>query len=300
MPGRVDDRDADRAASPERGWTKATYPSGSAMLIPVGTMARSPGSSVTSTVVVMSAPASPGCAYDGRSDVWVDPRIKTSRPHGADLLGRRRPPYRRLLGRLDPAWQAFATMTSPGRPTPRRLHAPSSWWLLGAGFVVAVWWAFFVATPAWATVVATIVAAAIVVGGLASVRQAQVSWSTPADVVAGRSRHLPRQFVGAVEAARRRGRTAAARGRGRRPGVPRDPAYIKGAVKVEVADAATRRRTGSSPRGIPSLRAARASLQLAPGSRRARGGFVATSKSASPRRRPTSTKQRRARQEPGS
>ena len=62
-----------RAASPDRGCTSATYPSGSASAMPVGTIARSPGASVTSTVVTRSAPASPGWAYDGQREVGVEP-----------------------------------------------------------------------------------------------------------------------------------------------------------------------------------------------------------------------------------
>src|SRR5918994_3796470 len=54
-----------RAASPERGCTKAAYPSGSASASPVGSTARSPGASSASTAVTTSAPASPGSAYAG-------------------------------------------------------------------------------------------------------------------------------------------------------------------------------------------------------------------------------------------
>src|SRR5665647_790077 len=54
-----------RAASPDRGWMKAAYPSGNAMLTPVGTVTRPNGGSSTSTAVTRSAPASPGCAYPG-------------------------------------------------------------------------------------------------------------------------------------------------------------------------------------------------------------------------------------------
>ena len=43
MPGVLTIDSPCRAASPERGWTRATYPSGSASAIPVGTIARSPG-----------------------------------------------------------------------------------------------------------------------------------------------------------------------------------------------------------------------------------------------------------------
>src|SRR5665647_2936423 len=44
---------------------KAAYPSGNAMLTPVGTVTRPNGGSSTSTAVTRSAPASPGCAYPG-------------------------------------------------------------------------------------------------------------------------------------------------------------------------------------------------------------------------------------------
>src|ERR1039458_3547331 len=53
------------AASPERGCTNAAYPSGSAMATPVGTTARSPGPSSTSTAATRSMPASPGCDRAG-------------------------------------------------------------------------------------------------------------------------------------------------------------------------------------------------------------------------------------------
>src|SRR3712207_1000251 len=65
VPGVLTIERPHRAASPERGCTSATYPSGSASAIPVGTSARSPGARCTSTVVQRSAPASPGCAYAG-------------------------------------------------------------------------------------------------------------------------------------------------------------------------------------------------------------------------------------------
>ena len=43
------------------------------------------------------------------------------------------------------------------------LHVPVSWWLIGLGLVVAVWWAFFVATP-WFVAIAAAVLAALIVG----------------------------------------------------------------------------------------------------------------------------------------
>src|SRR5687768_1109109 len=67
-----------RVARPLRGWTKAAYPSGSAIARPVPTIARSPGPSVTSLVVTTSAPASPGCAYDGSGTPGSSRRTITS------------------------------------------------------------------------------------------------------------------------------------------------------------------------------------------------------------------------------
>src|SRR6478736_6131968 len=68
-----------RAASPERGCTKATYPTGRAIATPVGTIARSPGARLTSTVVSRSAPASPGWAYDGSGRSGSRRRTRISR-----------------------------------------------------------------------------------------------------------------------------------------------------------------------------------------------------------------------------
>src|SRR3954452_2759406 len=69
-----------RAARPERGWTRATYPSGRARAIPVGTSARSPGASTRSTVDIRSAPASPGRAYDGSGSPRSSRTTATGRP----------------------------------------------------------------------------------------------------------------------------------------------------------------------------------------------------------------------------
>lgn len=52
------------------GCTKAAYPSGSAIAIPVRTSRRSPGASVTDSAAYRSAPASPGC--DRASGFWIE------------------------------------------------------------------------------------------------------------------------------------------------------------------------------------------------------------------------------------
>lgn len=43
-----------------------------------------------------------------------------------------------------------------------RLLVPVRWWAYGALFVLAVWWAFYVATPAWVSVLGAVVAAMLV------------------------------------------------------------------------------------------------------------------------------------------
>ena len=52
----------ERAASPERGVMRPTWPAGIATLTPVPTRRRSPGASTQASVMVRSAPASPGRA----------------------------------------------------------------------------------------------------------------------------------------------------------------------------------------------------------------------------------------------
>jgi hypothetical protein len=103
-------------------------------------------------------------------------------------------------------------------------------------FVVSVGWAFWVATPVTATVVAVVVTAAIVTWWLAGLGRVRVEVDDVA-LYAGRA-VLPRDVVGSVdvldhEATRRvLGPDADARAfLVTRP-------YVRGAVKVEVADAA--------------------------------------------------------------
>lgn len=116
-----------------------------------------------------------------------------------------------------------------------RLAVPASWWLLGAGFTLAVGWAFFVATPLAATVVATAVTGVLVALGL--VRYGGIVVAVDQDgLTAGRA-HLPWPCVGAATpldpAATRAvlGREADARA------YLMTRAYCRSAVKVMVEDA---------------------------------------------------------------
>ena len=65
------------------------------------------------------------------------------------------------------------------------LWAPLSWWCMAAGAVVAVWWCFFVATPAWWAWTAAAVAGAAVFGGLLHYSRTPVA-SGPGGLRAGR------------------------------------------------------------------------------------------------------------------
>lgn len=111
---------------------------------------------------------------------------------------------------------------------------PVTWWLLGTGLALSVWWILFVATP---TVVA-------VIGGSATLAAVVVLLSRygAVEVVAderglsvGRA-HLPWAHVGAVKALDEDGRRRAT-------GVEADArayvvlrAYCRGAVRVTVVD----------------------------------------------------------------
>lgn len=125
-------------------------------------------------------------------------------------------------------------MTTPEAAYRETLRASWSWWLLGGGFVVAVWWAFFVSTPAWATWLATGVAAVIVGAGLATYGGKLIV--VDGETLRVGAAHLPRQFVGDVEAVEGEGVR-------RLIGVDADAtayvvyrAYISGAIKVQVVD----------------------------------------------------------------
>lgn len=116
------------------------------------------------------------------------------------------------------------------------LRAPLSWWLLGAGFAAMVWWACFVATPAWVAWLAGAGSLALVAAALWAYGRASVC-AADDGLYAGRA-HLPWRYVGDVaslDAATTR----------RLLGVDADArahllvrSYCRRAVRIEVADAA--------------------------------------------------------------
>src|SRR5690606_12290216 len=68
-----------RSAKPERGRTWPSYPGGISRAIPVGTSARCPGSSRTSTSARRSSPALPSVAWAGRGSGSPRPPTRTTR-----------------------------------------------------------------------------------------------------------------------------------------------------------------------------------------------------------------------------
>jgi hypothetical protein len=115
-----------------------------------------------------------------------------------------------------------------------RLTVPVTWWLLGALFVVAVWWAFFVATPLVVSVIAAVATLGLVGWGLARYGSVLVT-TGPAGLRVGRAT-LPWASIGAAEPLNH----AATR---RILGVEADAraflvvrAYCPGSVKVVVDD----------------------------------------------------------------
>lgn len=89
-------------------------------------------------------------------------------------------------------------MDGIGDPYDETLKVPASWWLLGSGFALAVFWAFFVATPLLVSAVAGAAAGALVFVGLSSYGAARVA-TDPDGFSAGRAL-LPYRHVGAVQA----------------------------------------------------------------------------------------------------
>ncbi len=127
-------------------------------------------------------------------------------------------------------------MPEPTEPYTETLTVPASWWLMGAGLALAVFWAFLVATPLLVAVVAGLLAAGLVTVGLRRYGAARVA-TDPDGFCAGRAL-LPYRHVGRVE------ELDAATTR-RVLGVEADAraylllrAYCKGSVKVTVADPA--------------------------------------------------------------
>jgi Protein of unknown function (DUF3093) len=88
-------------------------------------------------------------------------------------------------------------VSSTGPSYEERLHAPVSWWVVGAGFVATVWWIFVLATPQWVAGLAAGVALAAVaalLGGYGSARLAVRG----GELRAGRA-HIPLVLCGPVE-----------------------------------------------------------------------------------------------------
>jgi hypothetical protein len=143
-------------------------------------------------------------------------------------------------------WQA-GDVPDAAKPYAETLDVPVSWWLMGGGLALAVFWAFFVATPLLVAAVAGVVAGGLVVGGLRRYGAARVA-TDPDGFSAGRAL-LPYRYVGEVEALD----TDATR---RLLGVDADArayllvrTYCRGAVKVMVAD-----RTDPAPYWLVSTR----------------------------------------------
>src|SRR3954447_3829032 len=139
-----------RWARPDRGCTRATYPSGRASAMPVGTRRRSPGCSVTSSRAWRSAPASPGCAYPGtgssgssrtmligtlRSLTGSDPTC------GSNHAGCQALPM--------PTADGIAPGAAPGATYRERLNVPLRWWVQATMFLATLWLALVVALPGW-------------------------------------------------------------------------------------------------------------------------------------------------------
>jgi hypothetical protein len=78
-----------------------------------------------------------------------------------------------------------------------RLAAPVAWWLVGAGFVVTVWWIFVLATPQWLAWLTAAVALALVVGLVGHYGSARLAVAD-GELRAGRA-HIPLALCGAVE-----------------------------------------------------------------------------------------------------
>jgi hypothetical protein len=114
------------------------------------------------------------------------------------------------------------------------LWAPLSWWWMGAGAVVAVWWCFFVAAPASWAWTAAVVSTGAVFGGLLRYSRTTVT-TGPGGLHAGRA-VLPSAHIGQVDAldADQTRRLLGVEADARAHLLVR--AYCGGAVKVAVRD----------------------------------------------------------------
>ncbi|MGH3500816.1 MAG: DUF3093 domain-containing protein [Nocardioidaceae bacterium] len=125
-------------------------------------------------------------------------------------------------------------MPNSSRGYSETLRVPASWWLLGALLVVAVWWAFFVATPLAVSVVAGLVTLVLVIAALLRYGRMRVA-TGPSGFRAGRA-CLPWEYVGTAEALDQEAtrRTLGVEADARAYLVVRS--YCGGAVKVWVND----------------------------------------------------------------
>lgn len=56
--------------------------------------------------------------------------------------------------------------SSTGPHYTEHLRVPASWWLVGAGLTLSVWWVFVLATPMWFALLAAGIGAVVIAGGL--------------------------------------------------------------------------------------------------------------------------------------
>lgn len=116
------------------------------------------------------------------------------------------------------------------------LRVPVSWWLIGLGLALTVWWVFFVVMPLWTALLAGALAALLVGWALIRFGAARVE-AGPKGLRAGRAL-LPWQYVGpsvaldAADTRRQLGPDADARA------YVLVRAYCRRAVKVYVDDEA--------------------------------------------------------------
>src|SRR5690349_348545 len=132
VPGAFTNPSPARAASPERGWTNAAKPSGTAIAMPVGSTARSPGARVMSSAVTMSAPASPGNADagSGTSGSRRCPSTSGPAPPAASTMSAA------TLDALTPGTEGASAdgATESAPPSYReRLYTPWWWYLVAIG-----------------------------------------------------------------------------------------------------------------------------------------------------------------------
>src|SRR6266545_576977 len=179
-----------RAASPDRGCTNPAYPAGSASAIPVGTRARSPGASSTSTAVTRSAPASPGWAYAGsgrsgsRRCTSTSSSLSGTAPKATFPDRAPGGPGHRLTAVADPA------------EYDERLTVPWWWWLVGAGIAGILAVEVHLAAPDLPVPAAYALTAALVAAALFALGRVRIT------VAAGQLRvadaRLPLRFVAEV------------------------------------------------------------------------------------------------------